>query len=81
MSISVLKSQINLDCPDELDVLRAIYFEAGSTTPRGFLDVFTEDEVLQMWGSDNLKHWSKPNKDWLVNTAADIIDKHLEDNK
>lgn len=78
MSTTILKSQINLDCPDERDVLRAIFFETSSTAPRGFLDVFTEDEVLQMWGSENIYKWSRGNRDWLISTVDEILNKHLE---
>jgi hypothetical protein len=78
MSTTILKSQINLDCPDECDVLRAIFFETITTSPRGFLDVFTEDEVLQMWGSSNIYNWSSSNRDWLVQTVDKILSKHID---
>lgn len=79
-SLEVFKSKINFNDPDECDVIRAIYFEADTITSRGFLDVFSEDEIFQMFNSDGIWIWSQRNRDWLVQTVQNIIestpDKH-----
>lgn len=73
MSTEILKSQINLDHPDERDVLRLIFQGVGSSTPRGFSDVFTAEEIFKMWSSDDIMNWTQANRDWLTLAAADII--------
>lgn len=76
MSIETLKSQINLDCPDERDVIRALFVEANTNEPRGFLDVFTDEEIMRMWGSDEIWNWSTSNRDWLIQTVHSVLDQH-----
>jgi len=71
-TLTQFKTNINFDAPDEQDVLRAIYFETTSTTPRGFLNVFSEQEVVQMWNSEKIWTWSQTNRDWLTQTVQDI---------
>lgn len=73
MSTELQKSQINLDCPDERDVIRLVFQGVSSVVPRGFLDVFTAAEVLRMWSSDNIQDWSRANRDWLTLTADTLL--------
>lgn len=76
--ITSVKSKINFDAPEEQDVLRLIYLDSNTNTPRGFLDVFTKDEVLQMWSSKAVRSWSISNKDWLDQTAGMLIDEYTD---
>ena len=73
------KPVIDFSSPDERDVLRAIFFGADGVTPRGFTDVFSEEEIMQMWGSDALKTWSTANRDWLYQTVRCLLDKYTYD--
>lgn len=67
-----LKSQINFDAPDERLVLRAIYCDTNTNVPRGFLDVFTQEQVVRMFNSDRVWEWSHRNRDWLTQTIDHI---------
>lgn len=72
MTLDEIKSQIDLDSPDEHMVMKAVFFEAGNSL-KGFLDVFTEEEVVKMWQSDNIWSWTQSNRDWLTSTVDSII--------
>lgn len=63
---------------EENIVMNNIFKNARSTEPRGFLDVYSEDEVMQMWSNDYIvNNWTRQNRDWLDMTAGLILDKRL----
>ena len=63
---------------EEHIVMNNIFKNVRSTEPRGFLDVYSEDEVMQMWSNDYIiNNWTRQNRDWLDMTAGLILDKRL----
>ena len=72
-SLNPFIDQIDFDAPDEQLVMKAIFWGAKSNEPRGFFDVFTKNQILQMWHSNASRQWTRYNLDWLVITADEVL--------
>lgn len=69
---------LNISSLSESEALSLMYKNARVDEHRGFKDVFTDDEILELWGSQYVQeNWSAITRRWLELVAGDILDSKL----
>lgn len=62
----------------ESEALSLIYKDARIDECRGFKDAFTDDEILELWGSLYVQeNWTTITRRWLDLVAGEILDTKL----
>lgn len=58
----------------EKEINNEIFKNVGVSTPRGFKDVFTDEEILALPNNENYPEFSSPFRDWIWSTIQGICE-------